>query len=89
MSYEGTFVIVMLVYVVLSVVIFAYQYISINSKIDYDDHDLMETFIDTSSLQEHCKAVQLVLDQLKYEPKQSKYTQLKFNDKIKDCFIFN
>lgn len=49
----------------------------------------METFIDTSSLQEHCKAVQLVLDQLKFEPKQSKYTQLKFNDKIKDCFIFN
>ena len=41
MCYEGKFVIVLLVYVIISVVSFIFQYYYINAKIDYDDVDLM------------------------------------------------
>lgn len=88
MRYEGNFVIFLLIYVSLCAVSFAYQYYKINSQIDYNDSKLMMTFVDKQSLQEHSRAVQFVLDQLKFKPRQSKFKQLQFIEKIQDKFIF-
>lgn len=82
MRYEGAFVIFMLIYVGLSVVSFLIMYCRINDQIDYDDVNLMATFVDNSELQTFSKAFQLVLDQFKFDPNESKYEGLRYIETI-------
>ena len=58
------------------------MYCRINDQIDYDDVNLMATFVDNSELQTFSKAFQLVLDQFKFDPNESKYEGLRYIETI-------